>query len=419
MRKCILTIGLGFGDEGKGSTVDLLCRLHKADLVVRYSGGAQAGHNVQLPNGHRHTFSQFGAGTFAGAATFLGPAVIIRPQGIQYEAEALKEGGIPRPLDLLTVHPDCLVATPYHQAMNRIRELQRGCRRHGSCGQGIGETRSYWLRYGLDAITAGDTTSKTMLKYKLSLLRQRLWNEVQELDVGVDVLREFDLDFYQWSAASVAVSLRASMAGVEMSWVPYETPGQVIFEASQGVLLDETFGFHPHTTWSTVTTHHAEELCQTGFDEIQRLGITRAYTSRHGQGPLPTYSKELTEHARDPGNPKNDWQGAMRLGWLDMKLLKYGVEHCGSKLDGIVVNHLDQLPERSFICRSYDPHTPELLHGGRSLRHQEHLGDRLKYARPVLEEVNEDLILSEIGKLAPIYAVSHGPTHEDRKLVAQ
>lgn len=419
MRKCVLTVGLQFGDEGKGQTVDYLCRQHKADLVVRYSGGAQAGHNVQLPNGHRHTFSQFGAGTFAGAATFLGPAVIIRPQGIQYEAEALKEGGISRPMDWLTVHPDCLVATPYHQAMNRIRELHRGCRRHGSCGQGIGETRSYWLRYGMDAITAGDTGNAELLWRKLELMRQRLWSEAQELDVGSGVLREFGHNFYEWSALSVCRDLRKAMDGVQVRAHMTLTGATVIFEASQGVLLDETFGFHPHTTWSTVTTHHAEELCQTGFDEIQRLGITRAYTSRHGQGPLPTYSKELTEHAKDPGNPKNDWQGEMRLGWLDMKLLKYGVEHCGSKLDGIVVNHLDQLPERSFICRSYDPHTPELLHGGRSLKHQEHLGDRLKYARPVLEEVNEDLILSEIGKLAPIYAVSHGPTHDDRKLVDQ
>src|ERR1700731_673121 len=65
MRRAIVTVGMGFGDEGKGATVDFLCRPHGADLVVRYSGGSQAGHNVQLPDGRRHTFSQFGAGTLA------------------------------------------------------------------------------------------------------------------------------------------------------------------------------------------------------------------------------------------------------------------------------------------------------------------------------------------------------------------
>ena len=68
--KAIITVGLGFGDEGKGATVDYLARSLNADLVVRFCGGAQAGHNVQLPDGGRHTFAQFGAGTFAGARTY-------------------------------------------------------------------------------------------------------------------------------------------------------------------------------------------------------------------------------------------------------------------------------------------------------------------------------------------------------------
>src|SRR5215472_8223796 len=79
MKRAIITVGLGFGDEGKGATVDYLTRHFGADLVVRYCGGSQAGHNVQLPDGRRHTFSQFGAGTLAGASgrprTYLGPGV--------------------------------------------------------------------------------------------------------------------------------------------------------------------------------------------------------------------------------------------------------------------------------------------------------------------------------------------------------
>src|SRR5437588_7079917 len=101
MRRAIITVGLGFGDEGKGATVDYLARRFEADLVVRYCGGSQAGHNVQLPDGRRHTFSQFGAGTLADTParprTYLGPNVIIDPVALPREAEHLIEMGVPDP----------------------------------------------------------------------------------------------------------------------------------------------------------------------------------------------------------------------------------------------------------------------------------------------------------------------------------
>src|ERR1700685_717726 len=99
MRRVIITVGLGFGDEGKGATVDFLVRHYEADLVVRYCGGSQAGHNVQLPDGRRHTFSQFGAGTlnepYGRVKTWLGPNVIIDPPAMLREARSLEELGVP------------------------------------------------------------------------------------------------------------------------------------------------------------------------------------------------------------------------------------------------------------------------------------------------------------------------------------
>src|ERR1700731_3720716 len=119
MRRAIVTVGMGFGDEGKGATVDFLCRPHGADLVVRYCGGSQAGHNVQLPDGRRHTFSQFGAGTLAAVPTpprtYLASPVIIDPLALTREAQHLAELGVQDPAQLLTIHPRCLVATPWLQ----------------------------------------------------------------------------------------------------------------------------------------------------------------------------------------------------------------------------------------------------------------------------------------------------------------
>src|SRR6059058_5940908 len=129
MRRAIITVGLGFGDEGKGATVDFLFRHHDADLVVRYSGGSQAGHNVQLPDGRRHTFAQFGAGTLAAGLarprTYLGPQVVIDPPALLREAQHLAELGVKTPTDLLTIHPRCLVTTLWHKTLNRLREMSR------------------------------------------------------------------------------------------------------------------------------------------------------------------------------------------------------------------------------------------------------------------------------------------------------
>src|SRR5271167_1413742 len=126
MKRAIITVGLGFGDEAKGATVDFLTRKYRADLVIRYCGGSQAGHNVQLPDGRRHTFSQFGAGTLVAGSrrprTWLGPNVIIDPPAMLREAQHLCELGIDDPIRLLTVHPRCLVTTVWHRTVNQLRE---------------------------------------------------------------------------------------------------------------------------------------------------------------------------------------------------------------------------------------------------------------------------------------------------------
>src|SRR5687768_225602 len=131
-------VGLGYGDEGKGTVVDYLTRKHTAHTVVRFNGGAQAAHNVVTPDGKHHTFAQFGSGTLAGARTHLSRFMLVNPLDLFNEARHLESLGIADPLQLVTISPDALVTTPLHVAANLIRELQN---QHGSCGKGIGETQ--------------------------------------------------------------------------------------------------------------------------------------------------------------------------------------------------------------------------------------------------------------------------------------
>lgn len=420
MKRAIITVGLGFGDEGKGATVDFLSRSLEADLVVRYCGGSQAGHNVQLPDGRRHTFSQFGAGTLATfpdpPRTYLGPNVIIDPLAMVREADHLSEIGVRDPVRLLTIHPRCLVATPWHQILNRLRELSRGDAKHGSCGQGIGEARSYWLQYGEAAVFAKDLRHLDRLRDKLELQRQRTLLELQNFidRIDAEALHEFDL--WELNAEVVACDLHEALPNgivIDAAVPAFRT---AIFEGAQGVLLDEYRGFPPYTTWSTVTPHHAWELIfAMGVEAVAVLGITRAYTTRHGEGPLPTFSAELTSGLQDAGNPWNRWQGGLRCGWLDLPLVRYAATVAGP-LDGIVVNHLDQVRETECrICEAYRnvrltaSIAPQLSWQGR-------LTQELCRAEPVLSPATPDRIVHSLSELSPVVITSTGPTYLHREL---
>ena len=408
--KAIITVGLGFGDEGKGATVDFLTRELKADLVVRYCGGAQAGHNVELPDGLRHTFSQFGAGTLAGARTYLGPRMTISPTTLPPEAEHLQSLGVDDPWSLITVHPDCLVATHYHVLMNRLREQARGDARHGSCGMGIGETRHYWLQHGQDAVFARDLLDHQVLRAKLTLLRERFLLEMQELghidaDLAATLHKALPL-----AEANLLQSTSDELAIVSRMPV-CET---VIFEGAQGVLLDEWYGFHPYTTWSTVTPLHALEMLEEyDCETTEILGITRAYTTRHGAGPFPTWSRAMSAKMVDQGNPHNDWQGGIRFGALDLMLLKYAAHI--TKVDGIFVNCLDELPAQPRLVAEYAE--LDQLPIPKTLREQEELTKILESATPIVQQATESEILDALSAVAPIVGAGRGPKCTDRELL--
>ena len=139
-RRAFVVIDLAFGDSGKGTIVDYLVRRHSADLVVRFNGGPQAGHNVVLPDGRHHTFSQFGSGSFVPSIkTLLSRFVLIEPCAMLKEAAHLAQLGLGDVLARTFIDERCRVITPLHHLANRLREHARGSLAHGTCGVGFGE----------------------------------------------------------------------------------------------------------------------------------------------------------------------------------------------------------------------------------------------------------------------------------------
>jgi len=436
MQHAFLTVDLGFGDAGKGSIVDFLARAHDAHTVVRYNGGAQAAHRVVTagPNPREHVFAQFGSGTLAGAATHLSRFMLLDPLAMVAEEQHLQTLGVIDAFERTTIDERALVITPFQRATNRLKELARGDGRHGSCGMGIGETMVDYLEHGQRVVLAGDLRNPDLLRAKLRFLREINLAKIQallpSLAGSVEAAREQEalidagwsdwlIDAYREFAIEARIVPGTFLHGI------LRRPGAVVFEGAQGVLLDEWQGFHPYTTWSTTTLENANRLLEeAGYTgTLTRVGITRAYATRHGAGPLVTEDADLARALPDPSNSFGAWQRGFRVGWLDLVMLRYALEVTG-RLDQLAVTCLDRLAElpEPRVCRRYRYDTFSVERIARSpaprdLDYQERITNGLARCEPVLDAIPDRAALLRLleGELGvPIGILSEGPTAEEK-----
>lgn len=362
MTRYVSLLGLGFGDCGKGLFTDHLSRAQGAHTVVRFNGGAQAGHNVVLPDGRHHTFSQFGAGSFVpGVRTLLASPVVVHPSGLLAEHAALCRVGVADGLERLQIDARCRVTTPFHQAAGRLREWARGAQAHGTCGVGVGETVRHALTAPDEVLHYGDLRNPQAALDRLEAIRRRLRSEFADHPpmhadwASERALLDSPQVAQRWLDLSRACVEQVPASDLDAVATQLSRPGVVLFEGAQGVLLDETHGFHPHTTWSTISTRAVEAVLRdAGIGApVQHLGVLRTYLTRHGAGPLPTFDAAL-DGLSEPHNPDAGWQGRFRRGHPDALLLRYALRAVG-RLDGLLVSHLDAIGEAANLrwCDGY------------------------------------------------------------------
>ncbi len=352
-QQVIITTDLGYGDAGKGTMVDAIVHKEDIDLVVRYSGGAQAAHNVVTPDGRHHTFAQFGSGSFRpGTRTYLGPKVLVQPKLLLTEAAALEKLGIEAPLRLMYIDERAPVITPYHQLVNQIKELARGAGRHGSTGIGIGETRADSEDETIDHIRVGDLKNAALVKSKLAQVREEKKRAslplLQEYAANQSITRAWHMFMSETLFQETLRSYEALAKYVRITDASYlknhlQVGNRAVFEAAQGTLLDEDFGFFPYVTRSKVRDVHAHELLDAvgHTDRPYVLGITRAYAARHGPGPFPTENAWLRGQIYEAHNEHGAWQGAFRMGHFDPIATRYAIA-VNEQVDGVAVTSLDQ-----------------------------------------------------------------------------
>lgn len=332
---CQAVIGAGFGDEGKGKVVSYLCSHLEKPLVIRFSGGHQAGHHVVIDNNLSHVFSNFGSGTLQGIDTYWSKYCTIDPVGILNELDILKKKGVN---PALYIDGKCPVTTP----MDKRQNLKwNNLHEHGTCGVGFGQTlKREEDRYSL---LFSDLFNKSVFNIKLNLIKRYYDvdsnNNNIEYRKYLDQINNFVLD---------CISLIASEHIKITDSFPDNGYSDYLFEGSQGLLLDQDVGFFPHVTRANTGT---KNILSMGFNPYVYL-VTRAYQTRHGNGPM---TNESLEHNIKP-NPfeqqeKDGTQGKFRVSPLDLDLLKYGIErddHIKSNSYTLVTTCMDLIQD-SFI----------------------------------------------------------------------
>lgn len=471
-KHAFIVTGLGFGDEGKGMTTHWLACRNEAHTVVR-TGGPQALHHVVTKSGKSHVFSQFGSGTLRGSATHLSSAMLVDPPAVIKEGEAIEyEQGIRGVFDLMTAHEDALVISPFQAIAGRIRELVRGKHRRGSVGIGVGETMHDAVQHVTDVIRIRDIGTDS-LRAKLLRIQARKCAEFEHYadrlsDLPPDVRELVQSEFADLARSETVdwaiqhfTQFQKRVRVVDTAYVAQHilgVSGTVVFEGSQGVLLDKMHGFHPFTTQVRTTPASARAVMrECDYDgDVQSLGVLRAYHTRHGGGPFVTEQAALTTTLPDMINGNHRWQGSFRVGYFDAVAARYALAACGiGAIDGIVLTCVDRLWTRDSwdMCQAYttsrrEPGLESLFdcfpsqtgshdviygikagvegNGSAQLARQEKIGAVLATCKPIVSSVpiaDSDLCKKWVATTAemvssiltsPVVAVSVGQTEADK-----
>ena len=343
----VTVIGAQWGDEGKGKIVDWLAS--RADMVVRFQGGHNAGHTLVV-EGKTYKLSLLPSGIVTGTPSVIGNGVVLDPWALKSEVERIREQGVEVTPNLLMVADNCALILPIHRDLDALREDASGAGKIGTTRRGIGP--AYEDKVGRRAIRLCDLAQLG----DLDPLLDRLCAHHDALRAGFG---EPSVD---------RARLKNDLGEIADFVLPFARPvwreldkarrngKRILFEGAQGVLLDVDHGTYPFVTSSNTVSGTIASGSGTGPSAAGFvLGITKAYTTRVGSGPFPTeqdneVGQELGERGREFGTVTGRKR---RCGWFDAVLVRQAVAVGG--VTGIALTKLDVLDtlEAVKVCTGY------------------------------------------------------------------
>ena len=344
----VVVIGSQWGDEGKGKIVDWLSL--RADVVARFQGGHNAGHTLVI-NGEVYKLSLLPSGIVReGKLSVIGNGVVVDPWALLEEINTLRGQGVAVSPENLKIAHNATLILPLHQELDVAREGANSGVKIGTTKRGIGP--AYEDKVGRRALRVADLADLDTLQGKI----EHLLTHHNALRRGLG-LAEFE-----------AAPLYEGLAAIAGDIIPYAAPvwqllnqarrdgKRILFEGAQGVLLDVDHGTYPYVTSSNTIAGQAASGSGIGPSALNHvLGITKAYTTRVGEGPFPTeQDNEVGQRLGERGHEFGTVTGRKRrCGWFDAVLVRQMVQTAG--INGIALTKLDVLDgfDEIKICTGY------------------------------------------------------------------
>ncbi len=370
----VAVIGAQWGDEGKGKVVDWLAS--RADIVVRFQGGHNAGHTLVVGN-ETYKLSLLPSGVVRGKLGIIGNGVVVDPEALLAEIARVGAQGLHVTPENLRIADNATLILPVHGAIDRAREAARGANRIGTTGRGIGP--AYEDKVARRAIRACDLAEPDTLSHKLDELL--LHHNTLLRGLGAETFEKQAL-LDQLLAMAPQI-----LPFVEPVWERLDEARRagrrILFEGAQAVMLDVDHGTYPFVTSSNTVAATAASGTGMGPSSVGFvLGIAKAYTTRVGSGPFPTelddaIGRRLGERGHEfgtvTGRPR-------RCGWFDAAMVRQAVKVGG--IHGLALTKLDVLDglDELRICTGYEI-------GGETLRHLPAAPGAQAAAQPIYETI--------------------------------
>ena len=420
----VAVIGAQWGDEGKGKIVDWLSE--RADAVVRFQGGHNAGHTLVV-DGKTYKLSLLPSGIVREKLSVIGSGVVVDPWALLNEIEKISEQGITVSPDKLVLADNASLILDIHQKIDLAREKKRGKNKIGTTGRGIGP--AYEDKVARRGIRVADLDNPDQVLSKLE--DQFAYHNIFLADAEEEIA-SVEKTFKDLMAISDDIRQFAQPVWKKMDELRAQG-SRILFEGAQGVMLDVDHGTYPFVTSSNTVAGQAAAGAGTGPTSINYvLGITKAYTTRVGSGPFPTeLLDEIGQTLGERGHEFGVVTGRKRrCGWFDAVMVKQAIKTSG--ITGIALTKMDVLDgfETLKVCDGYELQGSRIDYFPSSSQHQaavkplyreiEGWSESTRGARSWSElPSNAVKYIRQIEELieAPVALVSTSPEREDTILV--
>jgi adenylosuccinate synthase len=343
----VTVIGAQWGDEGKGKVIDWLA--DRAEVVVRFQGGNNAGHTIVVGN-DTYKFALLPSGVVQGKMSIIGNGVVVNPWALMEEIDRVRAQGLRIDPDVLILADNAVVVLPMHAELDSAREARAGANKIGTTARGIGP--AYEDKVGRRAIRFVDLADPEALKAKIERVLAHHAPLRKGLDLP-DVTGQQLFDLLMEIAPRILPFVRPAWRDLDQA---LKAGKRVLFEGAQAVLLDVDHGTYPYVTSSNTVAGQASAGAGVGPTAGGYvLGIVKAYTTRVGEGPFPAeLTDEIGERLGQRGNEFGTNTGRKRrCGWFDAVLVRQSVTLSG--IQGVCLTKLDVLDglETLKICVGY------------------------------------------------------------------